>query len=455
MKRTGKTVLSRRTLLRGLLHGSAVSVGVPTLEAMLDGSGRAFASGAPLPRRFGLWWFGDGVRLKQWNPAAQGRGDAWALSEELAPLADVKPWLTVVSGTALDQGGHQHGCSLMQTGTYTRFYAGSGAFRLGTAQGPSVDQLIAQEIGAGDPIPSLQVGVCNNTNKGEGPVFRAVSHAGDNAPLYPLYTPVKLFNRLFGTDFLPPPSDPKRATRLRWEKSVLDAVAQDRQALRPLLGAGDNQRLDQHFEAIRALERRITSAGAIEACARRDPPAATEAGGNNEQLLVANNMAIAELLALALVCRQTKVFTHMFSGAVDGTVYRWLEATKGHHGVTHDEPGEQPIVHRSVIWKMERLAELGRALRDVPEGAGTLLDNCCILVTSDVCEGRSHGRRDMPMLVLGRAGGALRGDLHYRSASAEHSLRVHVTLFRALGLRLDAFGTGAARQTSPIPALLA
>jgi hypothetical protein len=103
---------------------------------------------------------------------------------------------------------------------------------------------------------------------------------------------------------------------------------------------------------------------------------------------------------------------------------------------------------------MERLAELAKTLRDTPEGAGNLLDNTALLVTTDVAEGRSHSSKDMPMLVLGRAGGALKGDQHYRSPSSEHSLRVHVTLFRALGLKLTSFGTGKSKQTQPIAALL-
>ena len=53
--------LSRRRLLRGV--GAAIAV--PTLEAMLNGSGLAFADGTPPPRRFVTWFFGNGVRLDE------------------------------------------------------------------------------------------------------------------------------------------------------------------------------------------------------------------------------------------------------------------------------------------------------------------------------------------------------------------------------------------------------
>src|SRR6185312_8172623 len=50
----------RRSLLRGMIGGAAVSVGLPLLDSFLDGNGTALASGAPLPVRFGTWFWGLG-----------------------------------------------------------------------------------------------------------------------------------------------------------------------------------------------------------------------------------------------------------------------------------------------------------------------------------------------------------------------------------------------------------
>ena len=44
---------TRRRVLRGMLAGGAVSIGLPILDCMLNGNGTAFAdTGAPLPTRF-------------------------------------------------------------------------------------------------------------------------------------------------------------------------------------------------------------------------------------------------------------------------------------------------------------------------------------------------------------------------------------------------------------------
>src|SRR5688572_20420331 len=91
--------ISRRTVLRGMLAGgAAISVPLPRLAGMLNGNGTAYAQGAPLPVRFGTWFFGNGIIPDRWIPSATGRGGAWQLSEQLEPLAQVKPWLSVLTG---------------------------------------------------------------------------------------------------------------------------------------------------------------------------------------------------------------------------------------------------------------------------------------------------------------------------------------------------------------------
>ena len=54
-------VLSRRKVLRGMLRGSAVALGLPLLESMLNDSGTALAAGERLPVRYGLFFWGNGL----------------------------------------------------------------------------------------------------------------------------------------------------------------------------------------------------------------------------------------------------------------------------------------------------------------------------------------------------------------------------------------------------------
>src|SRR6478736_6621047 len=98
MSRPSRRYLPRRTFLRGALVGGAtVAVPLPRLSCMLNDSGTAFAAGQALPVRFGTWFFGNGIIPPRWVPSRTGRGDAWALSEQLAPLQQVKAWISVVT----------------------------------------------------------------------------------------------------------------------------------------------------------------------------------------------------------------------------------------------------------------------------------------------------------------------------------------------------------------------
>jgi hypothetical protein len=94
--------LSRRTMLRGSLGGAAISIGLPTLEAMLNGNGTALADGAALPKRFGLFFWANG---KPWTSGGEpdlwtppGQGGAWPMTELLSPLEPNRDKINVITG---------------------------------------------------------------------------------------------------------------------------------------------------------------------------------------------------------------------------------------------------------------------------------------------------------------------------------------------------------------------
>src|SRR5689334_7537038 len=92
--------ISRRTMLKGLLGGVAVSVALPPLEAFMNACGTAYAGGSPFPTRFGIWFWGNGVLPQHWAPA--GTGPDWVPAGQLLPLAALQQYVTVVSGTRVN-----------------------------------------------------------------------------------------------------------------------------------------------------------------------------------------------------------------------------------------------------------------------------------------------------------------------------------------------------------------
>ena len=110
-KRTKKgPKLSRRNVLRGIVGGSVVTLGLPLFDYLFDDNGTAMADGGPIPRRFGVFFWGNGVIPERWIPS--GTGPGYVLSEELASLAPVKERVSVITGMDIKTGnerGHHAG----------------------------------------------------------------------------------------------------------------------------------------------------------------------------------------------------------------------------------------------------------------------------------------------------------------------------------------------------------
>lgn len=439
--RLRSSVLSRRALLRG----AAATVALPALEAMLNGSGTALADGRPLPKRLGIFFWGNGVRLKQWVPAEQGR--RWALSEELAPLAAVQPYINVVTGTAVKTGNewvHHAGTVGILSGAPMVSQPHPTSAYSSTFSAPSLDQVAAEVIGRTTPFRSLEVGVSRLMTDNEGTTLLYMSHRGPDNANPPEFDPERVFDRLFGAaGRLGTGEHSALAAERAAGRSVLDVVAEDAKSLHRRLGTSDRRRMEQHVQNIREIEKRITGSWRRPAqCGVGEAPwPAAPREHDGKEPLVDMNEAMSRLVALALSCDLTRVFTFMFSGSVGGTVYWQVGQDKPHHKITHDEPGEQPLVHAATVFVMQNLARLLETLAETPDGAGNLLDHSAILATTDCSQGKGHSLDDYPILLAGRASGALRyPGVHYRSGKQENASKVLLSLLRSVGVRLPRFG---------------
>lgn len=441
--------LDRRTFLRGLLTtGVAASVPLPRLGCMLNESGTAYASGAPLPQRFGTWFFGNGIVPSKWVPDGQGHGNAWSLSPQLQPLAHLKPYLSVASGYELKtESGISHAAG--PAGALT----GAIHDETKTVQLPSIDQVVADLIGGDTPYRSLEVGVSQAAPFDTGTVFYSISHTGPDAPRYPEFDPRALYDRLFGISGATP------AARERG-RSVLDAVLGDFASLKQAVGASDKARLDQHAEGIRAVERRLD--GFQLACGVPGDPRLTHPNvvlDREEQAPPELNDLMAELLATAIGCDLTRVFSFMFTYPAAQVYFRHLGAKFDkafHDHVVHesDEHDTRGLITEGVQYTMGCLAALLDRLAAMPEGDGTVLDNSLIYATSCSGRGWDHDPYEFPLLLAGRAGGAIRGNTHVRSSGRANVSEMLYTIANVHGANVLAYGKGDGRVTRGIDGLL-
>ncbi|XXT14555.1 DUF1552 domain-containing protein [Sorangium sp. So ce429] len=448
--------LHRRTVLRGLLAtGAAVTIPLPLLEIMLNESGTALAQpNTPLSPLYVTWFFGNGTLPGRWKPARTGSGSAWELSPQLQPLAEHKSHLTVISGleNKVVVSGSEH-----PTGSAG---ATTGASNNGNAvRAASIDQVVADVISAGAPYRSLEVGVTPATPGGPPDSLHTVSHKGPNSRNNPEYDPRAVFNRLFmgGT---PTPNDEEadQAAKLaNVRKSVLDSVLQDGASLQQRLGAADRQRVEQHLESIRAIERRLetTAPGGGTPPACSNPTAPTAGKDSQSEAPPSVNSAMVELSTLALACERTRVLSFMFSLPAAHVYYRHLAQDMNddfHDTICHGDAGDQssqPRVDKGVIYTMRCLNEFLTKLKSTPHGSSNLLDNTLVYVTSDTAWGKVHTKTEWPVLLAGKAGGRLRGDEHH-NFPGDNLSKALLTVAQIMGSKVTEIGLDAGRVTSPL-----
>jgi hypothetical protein len=454
--------LNRRTFLRG---AAGAALALPTLEAMLSSNGTAHADGTPIPKRFATFFWGDGVDETSWVPSASGPD--WVPTEQLSPLASVKEYVSVISGYDIPIGAHQphhDGVCAMLTGhPIFELEAGSGdGDHSTTPMAVSIDQYIAQAIRGSTTHASTQIAVSTQLlgrapdAPDEGVTMQAISFGPPPrpgsplgfdhtfTPLYGISRPSVLFSTLFGSGVTPSdPTDPRAGL----SASVLDLVRDDANRLSRRVGRADRARLDAHLTAISELRARIV-ADAPSGAGCMMPEAVTGASDlSGEENYARISQTMSDLLALAWSCDITRVASYQFLGSQDRTTFSHLGYGANHHDISHwtADGDRRRAMGELARFTMESFAYLLERLRatDDGTGSGNLLDHAMIYATSDAMQGREHTMQDMPILIAGRAGGALvHPGIHHRGRGA-NTTNVLLACAQAMGTGATQYGGDA------------
>ena len=321
--------LSRRRLLRGMLNGGAVAVGLPVLDCVLNENGTAFASTkTPLPTRFGTWFWGLGMNKQAFIPKKTGAD--FDLPEEIASLKDIRHHLNLFTRFSIPTDGNPNLCH----------YSGWVALRCGATPsgrsdlpGESLDLPIARAIGG------ARRSVCSISPPRAIP-RDSYSFHGANATNPPEISAVEVYRKLFGTGFADPNAgefapDPAH----HGAKECPFGVLEESKDLSNHLGAGDRERLDRHFTAVRELEGRLAlqleKPPPAPAC--RIPSEIPEEipSGLDVRFVEQRHKTMTDLLVMALACNQTKVFNMLYSNSASSLTREGLANV--HHNITHEE----------------------------------------------------------------------------------------------------------------------
>ncbi len=440
MSRTPKSRLTRRTFLRGTYGAGAVCIGLPLLDAMLGPHGDALAGGQAMPQRFGIWYWGGGIVHSAWVP--KGTGMEWETPYSLLPFDDLKDYVTLVTGTNHTNSSPGHiparGIVLSNSHDPDTSVEGVGTWRGQNHPEPSADAIVADAFSGQSPFSSVEIGICRT-----GP-YKSNSSWQAGGTTYNRHetVPSALFERLFSDPAqLPNPDYSVLGTSRTLSSSMLDVVMEDVQALSEKVGATDRMRLEQHMEGLFEIEQRLQDFEL--ACEPPTPPIDVDyRDGSTEEEKEAKASVMSDLLATALACDLTRVFSYEWS-ATQSTTHYWEKGIfQEHHEYNHDNPAGQGMMDITQFI-MENFAGLARRLAELPEGAGNVLDNTLIVGTSEHAVSGAHNYTDHPFVMVGKAGGRIKAGQHWRHPSPDSNSdcpKAMLTAIRAVGVPLETYG---------------
>ena len=428
--------LSRRTFIRG----TGVTLALPFLESMLPAQAPA---GSAVPKtRLGFIFYPHGVTMDKWLPATTGTG--FEFTPILKPLEPFREYLNIVSNTYAPMA---YGADASAAANHARSSAVflSGAKPDESARpvlGQTVDQAAAKAIGQDTPLPSLELTV--EAGGLASPFRNTISWQTPTSPLPMEHNPQVIFEKLFGDGT----TEAERAARRQQSRSLLDSVIDQVTSLKTQLPAGDRGRLAGYLDDVREIERRIQKAeNQMQAAKLEVPDTPTGAPSAFEDQI----KLLFDLQILAFRADITRISTLMLAHELSNATFPVTNIRDGFHNLSH---------HSNVRGNMDRFAELNtyhhsmfayflEKLKATQDGDGNLLDHSLVLYGSGMSDSNQHNHTPLPMILAGKASGALKGGRHVRLPQLTTHSNLLLTILHKAGVRAEKIGD----STGPIAEL--
>ena len=451
MSRT--TQISRRTLLRGM----GVAMALPWMEAMapvsplISGVAKAAMPAGPVsesgaPVRMAFIYVPNGMHMPDWKPKGNSP-TKFDLKSILKPVEDYRDEMNIISGLSLDgafahgDGGGDHARSVASflTGAHPKKTHGSNI-----RNGISVDQVAAEKIGHLTRLKSLELGAEESSTGGQCDTGYSclytsnISWRTERSPLSKEVDPAAVFERLFGTG-TGGLDRRSMSAKARGRKSILDFVNNEAKILHDGLGTQDRRKLDEYLYAVRDIERRLAGAQKldkpetdIESFER--PIGVPKIYGEHIKLLM-------DMMVLAFQTDSTRVASFMYANAGSNRSYRNLEVSDGHHNISHhgNARDKQQKISKINTYHMTLMKHLLGRLDSVPEGNGTLLDNCMVMYGSGIADGNSHSHKNLPIALFGSGGGTIKTGRHIQLRSGTPLTNLYCSMLERVGAPVKKF----------------
>jgi hypothetical protein len=138
----------------------------------------------------------------------------------------------------------------------------------------------------------------------------------------------------------------------------------------------------------------------------------------------------------------TRVVTFAIEREGGSRAYPEIGIADDHHSLSHHQNNAVAIdklfqIHR---FHMKLFVYYLEKLRSVPDGDGNLLDNMVMLYGSALSDGNSHMHENLPLLLVGGAGGGIKGGRHLRVPNLTPMTNLHLAVLDKLGVPVEKLG---------------
>ncbi len=414
-----------------LTSAGAALVAAPFLNVLRGGGAARAQDGVAPAKRLLIFFSPNGTIPQFWRPAGGENDYRFSPDGFLTPLSDYRDDLLVLNGiNFLTGNNHEGGMGAMLTN-------GNGAGSV--SEGVSIDQFVAQRIGAEDRFQSMEFGVL--TDPWGASIQTRMSYSGAGQYLHPDADPRSVFRRMFGG--ISQDEQALENLRLR-RRSILDISLGELNDIRGRVGALERRKLDRHLDSIRSLERSLFPE---ERGACQTPVAPGRMNKDDYAMVPQLTRAQIDLAVTALSCQMTKVATIQLSHTVSPVVFSWVGNTDGHHALSHAANGDLVNVEQfrqAERWCASQFAYIIDTLKATPnpEGDGSMFDDTLILWAKELGDSRAHVCESVPFVLAGSAGGAFRPGRYLDYGGVSHS-KLLVSICQAFGINVDTFGDPA------------
>lgn len=434
--------ISRRAFLRGV----GVTMALPWLPSLsVRGADTPCETGDccdAFPKRFAVMFMGCGVNRDHWW--AKGSGAAMELGRTLESLEPVKTKINVINGlfnkAATGQGIHPAQTGNLLSGVAIQ----RGAIIHG---GISMDQALANTVGQ-NTLQSSMVLACEQPLTGyhetnfSNAYSSHVSWQNADSPVPNEIYPSLAFDSLF---------ENRGSAR---NISVLDRVRDQAEKLGRRISSDDKAKLDEYLASVRDVEKNIERM-------RSDKDKAEDRAKTTGRPVLAmkrpenglpedfreHTRLMCDIIALGFQTDKTRVASLILARDLSSLYYPFLDMSEAHHGASHKDlsDGYERICH----FHLSQLAYLAKRLDQMPEGDGTVLDNCCLMFMSNMWSGTKHDNTQVPVITAGGLGGALKTGRvldYYRDGDGNRKLcSLYLSLMDRMDVKLPHFGDADSR----------